>query len=109
MGYLVEYKCPKCNFKRELHEGIGRASFAKNYICKDCWDLTSMLIEQDDKNVIKKGINRQSRFTLIDDNPKQFHCEHCNSNNLEEWTAHHCPQCSHKMNKQDEYLWGLWH
>lgn len=46
MGYLIEYKCPECSFKRELHEGSGRAAFAKNYMCKDCRDITSVLIMQ---------------------------------------------------------------
>lgn len=109
MGYLIEYKCTECGFKRELHEGSGKVAFAKNYMCKDCWDITSVLIMQDDPNVNVEGINRYRKYTLINDYPKQFKCEYCDSNNLEEWTMTHCPRCSSKMIKQDSYWWGLWH
>ena len=109
MGYLIEYKCPECDFKREIHEGSGKAVFARTYMCKDCWDLTTVTICKDDKNVIVEGINRYTKYTLINNDPKQFNCEYCNSNNLEEWTMTHCPRCSSKMIKQNSYWWGLWH
>lgn len=108
MGYLIEYKCSECNFKKEIHEGSGSIVFAKTYICKDCWDLTTVTIYKDDINVKKEGINRYSKYTLINNDPKQFNCEYCNSNNLEEWTLTHCPRCSSKMNKQNSYWWGHW-
>lgn len=108
MGSLIQYSCPKCKYEVELHEGSGVAAFSKNYICKNCWEISSTLILQNDKNVIKEGINRLRKFILINDDPKQFNCNQCNSNNLEEWTAHHCPKCSSKMQKQDQYFWGFW-
>ena len=109
MGYLIDYKCPECDFKREIYEGSGRDVFAKTYMCKDCWDITNVTINKDDKNVIVEGINRYTKYTLINNDPKQFNCEYCSSNNLEEWTMTHCPRCSHKMMKLNEYWWGFWH
>lgn len=109
MGYLIDYKCPKCDFKREIYEGSGRDVFAKTYMCKGCWDIVNVTIYKDDKNAIVEGINRYTKYTLINDDPKQFNCEYCNSNNLEEWTMTHSPRCSSKMIKQDDYWWGHWH
>jgi len=108
MGSLIQYKCPNCKYKEELHEGSGIAGFAKNYTCLSCNKLTSVIILQDDKNVIKKGINRERTFTLINDDPKQFFCGHCKSNDLVEWREFACPRCNHKMNEQDNYWWGFW-
>ena len=108
MGSLIQYKCPICKYKVELHEGSGVIGFAKNYACKNCNELTSVIILQDDKNVIKEGINRERKFILINDDPKQFNCEHCKSNNLIEWKDDNCPKCMKKMNKQDDYWWGFW-
>ncbi len=109
MGSLVQYKCPNCKYKVELHEGSGAIGFSRNFSCKSCKQITSVIILQDDKNVIKTGINRGRKFTLINNDPKQFDCEHCKSNNLVEWEELGCPRCNHKMNEQDSYWWGFWH
>jgi Zn finger protein HypA/HybF involved in hydrogenase expression len=108
MGSLIQYKCPNCKYKVELHQGSGAIGFAKNYACKSCNKITSVIILQDDTIVIKEGINRERKYTLINDDPKQFKCEHCQSNNLEEWIEFGCPRCNHKMNEQDNYWWGFW-
>ena len=108
MGSLIQYKWPNCKYKVELHEGSGAIGFAKNYSCMNCMQITSVILLQDDKNVIKQGINRQRTFTLINADPKQFNCEHCKSNNLKEWINDSCPRCNEKMSKQDSYWWGFW-
>ena len=52
MGSLIQYKCPNFKYKVELHQGLGAIGFAKNYACKSCNKITSVIILQDDANAI---------------------------------------------------------
>ncbi|MHA1401358.1 MAG: hypothetical protein ACTSQE_13500 [Candidatus Heimdallarchaeaceae archaeon] len=86
MGKVYSLKCPKCGFKAELLEGVGKysSSPSKNFFCENCNKIShnsnckycgKKLTKQIMIPKIKSNINTQELFNL---EREDFSCPKCN-------------------------------